>query len=91
MGKVIINVNGLDIKEDSIYTITGKLDKNAPSGFVKEGTTKLPSLGIMNTVVCNFVITNKATNQGVYDTGLYVESPCYAKMPKADVEERVGN
>ncbi|MCA9748206.1 MAG: hypothetical protein KC414_03820 [Romboutsia sp.] len=85
----IVNVNGLKIKDGSIYKITNKVDNNAPSGFVKEGTTKLPSLGIGNTVPCRFVVTNKAKNTGVFDTGLYEESPCYSTMKTEEVREIV--
>lgn len=86
---LIIEVNGLTIKSKSIYKITGKLDKDAPNGFVKEGTTKLPSLGIGNTVPCRYVITNKATQTGVFDTGFYEESPCYSNLDKEKVREKV--
>ena len=82
--KTIVEVNGLAIKADSTYKITPKPDPDAPSGFVREGTTKLPSMGIGNSVPCRYITTNKATGQGMYDTGLYEQSPCYATM---DIEE----
>ena len=82
----IVEVNGLIIKSDSTYKITPKPDSDAPSGFVKEGTTKLPSMGIGNSVPCRYVITNKATGQGVYDTGLYEQSPCYSTMNQEEVK-----
>lgn len=83
---VLVNVNGLEIRVNSIYKITSKPDAEAPSGFVEEGTTKLPSVGIGNTVPCRFVVQNKSTGDGVYDTGFYVQSPCYAG--KTDAEKK---
>lgn len=85
----IIRVNGLEIKEEAVYKVTGKPDSSAPSGFIKEGVTKLPSLGIGNSVPVRYVITNKAQNKGVFDTGLYEESPCYATLEKDVVKNKV--
>lgn len=78
----LLNVNGLEIRLNSIYKVTNKPDSNAPSGFIKEGTTKLPSVGIGNTVPCRY------TND-VYDTGLYEGSPCYANMSNKDISALV--
>lgn len=82
--ETLLSVNGLDIKKGGIYKITNKPDKSAPDGFQREGTTKLPSEGIGNTVSCRYVITNKSSKTGLYDTGFYVGSPCYANMPKEE-------
>ena len=82
---LIVEVNGLAIKADSTYKITPKPDSNAPSGFIREGTTKLPSVGIGNSIPCRYITTNKATGQGMYDTGLYEQSPCYATMDREEV------
>lgn len=87
--ETLIDVNGLVIKTDSIYKVTNKLDNNAPSGFVKEGTTKLPSSGIGNTVPCPFKVTNKAKGTGIFDTGLYEGSPCYATLDNETVRKQV--
>lgn len=85
----LIEVNGLVIKTNSIYKITNKLDTTAPDGFQREGTTKLPSSGIGNTVPCRYVITNKSKGTGVFDTGLYAASPMYSTLPKDEVEATV--
>lgn len=85
----IVNVNGLEIKNNSIYKIINKSDSSAPSGFIKAGTTKLPSLGIGNSVPCRFVIRNKVTNEGLYDTGFYTGSPCYVGMDEPKVKAMV--
>lgn len=84
----IIKVNGLEIKPGSIYKVINKPDKSAPDGFQREGSTKLPSYGIGNNAGCNYV-ENEITGVGVYDTGLYVDSPCYAHTPKDEVEAKV--
>ena len=85
----LIEVNGLVIKTNSVYKITNKVDNNAPDGFVREGTTKLPSEGIGNTVPCKFHVTNKAKGTGVFDTGFYLGSPCYSMQEKSEIESKV--
>ena len=87
--EVLIEINGLVIKTNSVYKVTNKPDSQAPSGFIKEGTTKLPSAGIGNTVPVRYEITNHAKGTGVFDTGLYVESPCYATLDLKEVQKRV--
>lgn len=84
----VIKVNGLEIRLGSIYKVVNKPDKSAPDGFQREGSTKLPSYGIGNNIGCNY-IENDITGDGVYDTGLYVDSPCYSNLPKDEVEAKV--
>lgn len=84
----VIKVNGLEIRPGSIYKVVNKPDKSAPDGFQREGSTKLPSLGIGTNAGCKYV-ENEITGVGVYDTGLYVDSPCYSNTPKDEVEAKV--
>lgn len=83
-----IKVNGLEIRQGSIYKIVNKPDKSAPDGYQREGSTKVPSYGIGNNTGCNFV-ENEVTGKGVYDTGLYEDSPCYSNTPKDEVRMKV--
>lgn len=85
----IVEVNGLTIRKNALYKIVPKMDMTAPDGYQKLGTTKLPSEGIANTIGCRYVIQDHSTNQGVYDTGFYVGSPCYAGMDETARKERV--
>lgn len=87
--KLIAEVNGLAIKTNSVYKIVGKPDDTAPSGFVDLGVTKLPSDGISTSFECKYVITNQSDGSGLYDTGLYEDSPCYAGKDKAEVKETI--
>lgn len=86
---ILTSINELDIKKDSIYKITNRLDMNAPSGYRNAGTTKLPSDGVGNSIPCKFVIRNHDTGDGVFDTGLYIESPMYRDVDKAKVKRIV--
>lgn len=88
MSEKTFEVNGLEIRPGAVYKIVNKPDKSAPDGFIKEGTTKIPSYGISNQVGCRFV-SNPVTGEGVYDTGLYVDSPCYSGMNREDVALKV--
>lgn len=77
-------INGIEIKSDSLYQVVPKPDLNAPDGFVKWETSKLLMNGIKESAPCNFNEYKK-----VWDTGFYSESPCYAGMPKSDVQTKV--
>lgn len=74
--KVLFEVNGFTVREDSVYLIKDKKDGDAPSGFVEEGISKLPGVGINDSFQIPFHMTGEGT--GVWDTGFYVYSPCYA-------------
>lgn len=86
---LILEVNGLEIRKNSIYKIGPKLDMSAPDGFVKAGTTKLPSEGIEDSVSCRYFITNDVTGAGVFDTGFYPASPCYKGLEESAKKEKV--
>lgn len=91
MNKEIITINGLTIREDSVYVVTHKPDPSAPSGFIKEGATKLPSPHVTDTFQCGYVVINKSDFSGLWDTGFYKESPCYRGRDLNEVEEIVAN
>ena len=61
-----IKVNGLEIRQHSIYKVINKPDKSAPDGFQREGSTKLPSYGIGNSSGCNFVENPIQENSYLY-------------------------
>lgn len=77
-------INGIEIKSNSLYQIVPKPDLNAPDGFVKWGTSKLLQNGIKESAPCFF-----DDRKQVWDTGFYKESPCYIGMSKTDVETKV--
>lgn len=81
---VIIEVNGLKIKENSLYKIVDKPDLNAVNGLREHGSTKVPVEFIGNTAGCRYNL-----EKGVYDTGFYTQSPCYANLPREAREQRV--
>ena len=87
--ETLIEINGLVIKTNSIYKVIHKPDSNAPDGFIKEGATKLPSVGIGNTISCRFITLNKAKGTGIYDTGFYDESPCYSTKDSNAVRRQI--
>ena len=88
--ELIFEINGLEVKTNSLYKIVDKFDPEAPSGFVEEGVTKLPSEGVGNTIQCNFVAHNPSIpDEGIWDTGLYAESPCYSDKDIDEVKTAV--
>lgn len=89
--ELVFEINGFQIKTNSLYKIIGKEDASAPSGFVEEGVTKLPSEGVANSVPCRYHIIDAATKQGVWDTGLHEASPCYHDKSTEEVKAIVSN
>lgn len=79
-----IEINGLKIVKGVLYKIENKLDKSAPDGFQKEGTTKLIRPDAGNVIHCNY-----DDNAKMYDTGFYTNSACYAGMEKKDRQDLV--
>ena len=67
----IIDLYGFSLKEDTIYEIREKLDPDAPDGYVEYETTKALINAVHNVepaAVWDGVL-------GVWDTGLFLESP----------------
>lgn len=79
---IIIEVNGLTIREDSLYKIVDKPDRNALDGLREFGSTKIPSEAVGNSVQCRYV-------NNLFDTGFYIQSPCYSSMDKSAREQKV--
>jgi hypothetical protein len=75
--KMLFEVNGFQVFENTIYAINDKKDYDAPDGFIREGTTKLPSSGVGESFGVRFVPRSPGSKEGVWDTGLYPESKCY--------------
>ncbi|PZU17884.1 MAG: hypothetical protein DI622_10245 [Chryseobacterium sp.] len=82
--KVIIEVNGLKIKENSLYKVVDKPDLNAVDGLREHGSTKVPLEFMGNSVQCRYDVANR-----VFDTGFYTQSPCYSNMDRELREQRV--
>ena len=79
---IIIEVNGLTIREDSLYKIVDKPDRNALDGLREHGSTKIPLEYIGNSVQCRYV-------NNLFDTGFYVQSPCYSSMDRQSREQKI--
>lgn len=75
----IVTVNGLDIKENSLYKIVDKPDNNALDGLKQYGSTKIPLDHMSNIVSCPYDSRTQS-----YDTGFYFHSPCYRDVPETE-------
>jgi len=89
--ELVFELNGFQIKTNSLYKITGKEDLNAPSGFAAEGVSKLPSEGVANSVPCRYHIIDSQTGSGVWDTGLHESSPCYHDKDTDEIKSIVSS
>lgn len=83
---IVASVNGLDIKEGAIYKVLHKPDSTGLDGYAQEGATKLPSEGVMEVFQCKYVMTDPNNRTGVWDTGFYPESPCYANIDEKEAK-----
>lgn len=81
MSDVIVSVNGLDIKKNSLYKIVDKADNNALDGLKEYGSTKIPQEYMGTSAQCPW-----DQQSSTYDTGFYTFSPCYKGL---DQEARV--
>lgn len=86
LNEVIVEVNGLTIRKDSLYKIEPKVDYDAPDGFINAGTKKLPSEGVLNYTGCPF-----SKDRDLYDTGFYEESSCYNNLEPTAVKSVVAS
>lgn len=75
MSDVIISINGLEIKRNSLYKIVDKSDNNALDGLKQHGSTKIPQEYMGTLAQCPY---DKRTD--TFDTGFYIYSPCYNGM-----------
>lgn len=81
---LIIVVNGLKIKENSLYKVVDKPDSNAVNGLREHGSTKVPVEFMGNSAGCPY---NR--EKEVYDTGFYTQSPCYSTLSREERESKV--
>jgi len=79
-----LEINGIEIKSDTLYQVIPKPDLDAPDGFIKYETSKLLMKGIKESAPCHF-----DDNKRVWDTGFYPTSPCYEGMNREDINTKV--
>lgn len=76
---VLFNVNRFEVKKGYTYAIKNKLDLNAPSGFVNEGSTKLPD-GVDESFQC------RCSPEGLWDSGFFDWSPCFSTLDPTEAK-----
>lgn len=77
--RVTIKVANSEIHIGETYEVIGKVDKDAPSGFIEHNTTKLLMAGIKE-IKC--VPYDDDTEK--FDTGFEIHSPCNFKIPSSE-------
>jgi outer membrane lipoprotein-sorting protein len=87
--KLLFEIEGVKIYSGSIYVVENKEDLSAPTGFIKMGTSRLPSDGVDTSFQPTYKQTSATT--GLWDTGFHEYSPCYKGIAKAVVEKRVAS
>jgi len=85
--KLLFEVEGVKIYAGSIYVVENKEDLNAPTGFIKIGTSRLPSDGVDTSFQPTYKQTSATT--GLWDTGFHEFSPCYKGQDKVIIQKRV--
>lgn len=82
--KILFNIYGMDIKSDTVYQITPRVDNNAPQAFIDAGTTKVLSLEVDNAVPGAIFDEQK----NAWDTGMYLESRALTKAFPSEAERK---
>lgn len=67
---------------EGIYEVTPKLDRSAPNGMVKEGTTKFLHIGNKEVRAVPYDESRRA-----FDTGFYAQSACNIDIPENKLKE----
>ena len=80
---VLFTVHDFTVYKNHTYTIVDKPDSDAPDGFRRMGITKLPHDGVGETFHCRWISSGIGSDEGVWDTGFYIYSPCYSGMDDA--------
>lgn len=75
---IIVSVNGLDIKENSLYKIVDKIDNNALDGLKQYGSTKIPQEYMGTLAQCPW-----DESSDTFDTGFFIYSPCFKGLDQA--------
>lgn len=87
--KKLFEVEGFEVYPGTFYVVKDKIDHDAPIGFQNKGVTKIPSAGVGETFTCPFRPSTPGSKKGVYDTGFYIDSPCYKLIDKKVAEQTV--
>jgi len=80
--KILFTVDGFEVYDDRVYRVFNKQNLDAPSGLIKEKTSKIPSEGIGDTFSFKFI-------GEIWDTGFHDKSPCYRQQEAADIKDMV--
>jgi len=75
--KLLFEVDGFKVYDNTNYTVRDKIDYDAPSGYVERGVSRLPSDGVGDTFTCGFSSIDEMSSEGVWNTGFYPSSKCY--------------
>ncbi len=82
--ELLVTIDGFEIYSNSSYVTEGKIDYTAPSGYIAKGVTALPSSEIDKTYAGPFIASSQGSKDGIWDTGFYPMSPCYAHLGEAE-------
>ncbi len=74
--RVTVKVANTEIHIGETYEVVGKIDRDAPSGFIENNTSKLLMSGIKELRSVSYDETLER-----FDTGFEVQSPCNFKIP----------
>jgi hypothetical protein len=82
--ELLFTIDDFEVYSNSVYVIEGKPDYTAPSGFIAKGVTALPSADIDKTYPGPFIESSPGSTEGIWDTGFYPMSPCYAMLDEKE-------
>lgn len=77
--KLLFEIDGFQVHEDTRYEVTDMPDKSAPSGYRAKGWTKIQGEGISESFHVGRINKN-------WDTGFHKYSPCYANIDQKEAD-----
>lgn len=83
---LLFEVDGFKVYSNSVYFVKDKIDYDAPSGFEKEGVSKLPHDGVTHTFTAKFAATDSQGKEGTWDTGFFSGSNCFRNLSRSQAE-----
>jgi hypothetical protein len=82
--KVKVPGTDFELQANKTYRVIGKIDTNAPDGYQERGITKYEHPLNGENAIMHF-----SRERNLWDTGLYENSPCYAKIDTDEINSTV--
>lgn len=84
---LLFEVDDFKVYRNRSYVVKNKPDMDAPKAFRDHNTSKV--LGIEDSFQMPYVVSDKGSGRGIWDTGFYENSPCYGHLDASTRKTKV--